>query len=106
MSMPRYLRVSLMQALRLSVVTVCTLLYLGAAGAQEPAAKDKARGITTRLEGAIKEDFDGLMTKHRGIRVVAPYSRTLYFNDKGRERGISADFVRDFERWINQKYQK
>jgi membrane-bound lytic murein transglycosylase MltF len=30
----------------------------------------------------------------------------LYFNDKGHERGISADGVRDFERWINKKYKK
>jgi len=36
--------------------------------------------------------------------VAAPYSRTLYFNDNGRERGMSADFVRDFEAWINKKY--
>src|SRR5262249_61836502 len=83
---------------------LCLVAFV--APAQGPAGKDMTRGITKRLEGAIKEDFDGLMTKHRGIRVVAPYSRTLYFNDKGRERGISADFVRDFERYINQKYAK
>src|SRR5262249_7099636 len=93
---------------RPALVGGAALLCLVAVGAlgQEPAGKDMTRGITKRLEGAIKEDFDGLMTKHRGIRVVAPYSRTLYFNDKGRERGISADFVRDFERYINQKYAK
>jgi hypothetical protein len=28
-----------------------------------------------------------------------PYSRSLYFIDKGRERGISADLIREFERW-------
>jgi membrane-bound lytic murein transglycosylase MltF len=36
--------------------------------------------------------------------VAAPYSRTLYFNDNGREGGLSAEFVQDFERWINQKF--
>ena len=46
------------------------------------------------------------MLERRVIRVLVPYSRTLYFNDKGRERGISADVVRDFERYINKKYQK
>ena len=50
-------------------------------------------------------DFDGLVER-RVVRVVVPHSRTLYFNDKGHERGISADFVRDFERYINQKYKK
>ena len=37
-----------------------------------------------------KGDFDG-MVERRQIRVLVPYSRTLYFNDKGRERGMTAD---------------
>ena len=40
------------------------------------------------------------------IRVYSPYSRSLYFIDKGRERGLGAELVRDFERWVNQKYAK
>jgi ABC-type amino acid transport substrate-binding protein len=70
--------------------------------AQQP---DQSRGLTTRLDGSVKVDFDGLVQR-RVVRVVVPHSRTLYFNDKGHERGISADFVRDFERYINQKYKK
>jgi membrane-bound lytic murein transglycosylase MltF len=46
------------------------------------------------------------MVERRHIRVLVPYSRTLYFNDKGRERGIAADYVRDFEQYINKKYAK
>jgi membrane-bound lytic murein transglycosylase MltF len=38
--------------------------------------------------------------------VLVPYSRTLYYNDKGRERGVVADTVRDFEQYINRKYAK
>jgi len=52
-----------------------------------------------------KGDFDG-MVKRRIIRVLVPYSRSLFFNDKGRERGITADYVRDFERHLNKKYAK
>ena len=44
------------------------------------------------------------MLERRKIRVLAPFSRTLYFNDRGHERGLAADFVRDFERYINTKY--
>jgi len=47
-------------------------------------------------------DFDQMVSR-RMIRVLVPYSRSLYFNDKGHERGISAETVRDFERYINQK---
>jgi membrane-bound lytic murein transglycosylase MltF len=50
-------------------------------------------------------DFDRMLER-RMIRVAAPYSRSLYFNDKGRERGLAADLVRDFEQWINRKYAK
>jgi membrane-bound lytic murein transglycosylase MltF len=50
-------------------------------------------------------DFDRMLQR-RMIRVDVPYSRSLYFNDKGRERGISAELVRDFERWINNKYAR
>jgi len=40
-------------------------------------------------------DFDR-MVERRMIRVLVPYSRTLYYNDKGRERGLTAEAVRDF----------
>ncbi|MRR57056.1 MAG: transporter substrate-binding domain-containing protein [Deltaproteobacteria bacterium] len=50
-------------------------------------------------------DFDRMLER-RIIRVLVPYSRSLYFNDNGRERGISAENARDFEHWINRKYAK
>jgi len=46
------------------------------------------------------------MLQRRSIRVRVPYSRTLYYNDKGHERGLTAESVRDFERWINKKYAR
>jgi membrane-bound lytic murein transglycosylase MltF len=49
-------------------------------------------------------DFD-MMLESRVIRVSVPYTRTLYFNDKGRERGITADHIRDFENYLNKKYK-
>ena len=48
-------------------------------------------------------DFDRLLER-RMIRVLVPFSRTLFFNDKGRERGVTAELVRHWERYINQKY--
>jgi hypothetical protein len=52
------------------------------------------------LKLAVKErtgDLD-MMIENRVIRILVPYSRTLYFNDKGHERGLTAESVRDFER--------
>jgi len=48
-------------------------------------------------------DFDAMLER-RVIRVLVPFSRTLYFNDRGQERGLTADFARDFERFINKTY--
>jgi membrane-bound lytic murein transglycosylase MltF len=69
-----------------------------------PVSKQNIR----QLEISIKPwtgDFDPMLER-RIIRVLVPYSRSLYFNDNGRERGITADTIRDFERWINKKYTK
>ncbi|GGI52834.1 transglycosylase SLT domain-containing protein [Oxalicibacterium solurbis] len=52
-----------------------------------------------------KGDFDQMLER-RMIRALVPYSRTLYFVDKGYERGVAADLLRDFERYINRKYAK
>ncbi|CAG9172115.1 MltF family protein [Cupriavidus pinatubonensis] len=50
-----------------------------------------------------KGDFDAMLDR-RVIRVLVPYSRTLYFSDKGRECGLTAGLVRDFERYLNKTY--
>jgi len=50
-------------------------------------------------------DFD-VMLERRTIRVRVPYSRSLYFSDGGKERGLSAESVRGFESWLNQRYEK
>jgi membrane-bound lytic murein transglycosylase MltF len=48
-------------------------------------------------------DFDSMLER-RMLRVRVPFSRSLYFNDNGHERGLSAETVRGFEKWLNGKY--
>src|SRR5215471_11185956 len=50
-------------------------------------------------------DFDKMLER-RVIRVYAPFSRSLYYNDNGRERGIAVELARDWERYLNVKYAK
>jgi membrane-bound lytic murein transglycosylase MltF len=98
-----------------SLIRLCVAgaLFFGAAFpalAQKPnvstteLAPMKRRALPTDTK-EWKGDFDG-MVKRRHIRMVVPYSRTLYFNDHGRERGLTADTARDFEGYINKKYRK
>lgn len=69
-----------------------------------PAASAKgARGLSLAAK-SWTGDFDGMLER-RMIRAAVPYSRTLYFNDGGRERGLTADLLREFERYVNQKYK-
>jgi len=106
---------------RFVLLLVSALLGLGSSIgtlAQTPSAppatsasgKSGASGAekTRQLSIAIKPwkgDFDGMLER-RVMRVYVPYSRSLYFVDKGRERGIAADLIREFERWVNKKHAK
>ena len=72
------------------------------AGAGSESAKSRQLALANK---PWTGDFDQMLER-RAIRVYSPYSRSLYFVDKGRERGLGAELVRDFERWINQKYAK
>jgi membrane-bound lytic murein transglycosylase MltF len=85
-----------------SWVLAAAPLAFAQAPVKAPAAKPRALPTEAKV---WKGDFDA-MVERRHIRVLVPYSRTLYFNDKGRERGITADYVRDFEQYLNKKYAK
>jgi membrane-bound lytic murein transglycosylase MltF len=70
----------------------------------EPAEPAETRALPTELK-SWTGDFDGMMER-RVVRVAVPYSRSLYYLDRGRERGLTADIVRKFEELLNKKYKK
>jgi len=87
--------------------------YCGSAFAQAPAsaasssAASSAPAHPRQLSLTAKPwtgDLDQ-MIERRVVRVLAPHSRTLFYIDKGQERGLSAELARDFERFLNTKYQ-
>ena len=57
--------------------------------------------ITTEWTG----DLDG-MIKRRRIRVLVPYSKTLYFVDRGTQRGLTYEAFRLFEDDLNKKLKR
>jgi membrane-bound lytic murein transglycosylase MltF len=96
---------SSLSALSRSVVGL-TLAALGALPATAAPAQEAPKPRALELKAApAKVDFDGMLERRR-IRVRSPYSRTFFFSDKGHQRGFAADFVRDFEQWVNKKYAK
>jgi membrane-bound lytic murein transglycosylase MltF len=68
-----------------------------------PASAPAARRFEL-INQAFTGDFDAMLER-RLIRVLVPYSRTLYFNEQGHERGLTAGLMRDFERYVNKKYK-
>ena len=47
-------------------------------------------------------DFDQMAEK-RQIRVLVTYSKTFYFLDRGKQRGITYDLLEEFEKYVNKK---
>ncbi|MGI9571347.1 MAG: transporter substrate-binding domain-containing protein, partial [Desulfobulbia bacterium] len=45
------------------------------------------------------------MVEDRIIRVLMPYSRTFYFFDGAQPRGISYELIKEFEKFVNQRYK-
>ena len=84
----------------------CGFLSGNAAHAQEPAPQKAAREtLTIDLAEMTKPwtgDLDG-MIERRAIRVLTVYSKTIYFGDKGAQRGTAVEYARLFEEELNKK---
>jgi membrane-bound lytic murein transglycosylase MltF len=88
------------------LVFVALLSFANLASSQtQPAAESSKPRQLTIANKPWTGDFDKMLER-RMIRVYAPFSRSLYFSDKGRERGIAVELVRDWERYLNVKYAK
>jgi membrane-bound lytic murein transglycosylase MltF len=85
----------------LAIATCATFAHAQASAASAPSGARRLVITNKPWTG----DFDQMLAR-RMIRVYAPYSRSLYFNDRGRERGLAVELVRDWERYLNAKYAK
>ena len=65
------------------------------------ATRNTYRHHPEALDGRLRHDAGAA-----AVRVLAPYSRTFYFNELGRERGYAADLVRAIEKYLNTTMAK
>ncbi|KUL96637.1 transglycosylase [Bosea sp. WAO] len=49
-------------------------------------------------------DLDGMLER-RVIRILVPYSKTLFFVDRGRQLGVIAELGQRFQSWINARHK-
>jgi membrane-bound lytic murein transglycosylase MltF len=69
-----------------------------------PASQASPRtALRTRFAEQFTGDFDAMLER-RLIRLVVPYSPTLFFEDKGSVYGTAADGAQLFEEWINKTF--
>jgi len=75
------------------------MLCLTAAGAWAQQIPQKE---LSQLNEKWLGDFDAMAQRHR-VRVLVTYSKTFFFLDRGRQRGLSHDLLKEFEKFINKK---
>jgi membrane-bound lytic murein transglycosylase MltF len=83
----------------------CCLFAPAVQAAGKVAAADEVSVMSLPGVRPRFDDFD-VMLKRRVIRVLVPPSRTMFFLDKGEAYGITIEFMREFEKWLNKKYAK
>lgn len=94
MSTVRWLRLALLAA------SIC----MPASGhAAEAASRPAPDTLGLPMTKSWFGDFEA-MRKRRIVRVLVPYSRTLFFVDRGHRRGVAAELGRRFEDWLNKRY--
>src|SRR5271165_4099317 len=78
---------------------------LGAAAVPAPAWPSPPQVARLRTEfKPFTGDFDAMLER-RLIRMICPYSRTLFFRDKGDVYGTAVDGAQTFETWVNKTYK-
>ena len=87
------------------VLCLAAVLAVTSALAHAQTTATQTTPVAPPLSNAARMgDFDQ-MKDRRLIRVLVPHSRTLFFSDKGHERGLTAEIARDFEAYLNKKYR-
>jgi membrane-bound lytic murein transglycosylase MltF len=88
-------------AIRLLVMLLMLCGLAGTAFPPRPAAGQEE----TPLMGKFTDDFDA-MEKRRLVRIIVPFSKTIYFIDKGAQYGTAVDFGTEFQNVLNAGKKK
>jgi membrane-bound lytic murein transglycosylase MltF len=66
------------------------------------AAAESATQKHKLIREEVRGDFDE-MIKYREIRVLVVNNKTFFFLDRGKQRGITHDWLKEFEKFVNKK---
>lgn len=80
------------------IIAVFLMLALPAAG------QDATRAPSKLIEKHLI-DLDQMKAR-RIVRIIVPFSKTIYFVDKGRQYGTAVDFGLELEKYLNRDRKK
>src|SRR6516225_8285493 len=95
-------RRSLIAATALTALTASRVWSQTPQPESAPAASPRT-ALRTWFAGQFTGDFDAMLDR-RLIRLVVPYSPTLFFEDKGTIYGTAANGAQLFEGWVNKTF--
>jgi hypothetical protein len=91
---------------RIVAIAAAALVAFAAQGA----ARSRLDGRSKRPQGLevgmrpVMGDFD-MMARRRLVRVLVPISKTFYYIERGRTRGVSAEIIEALQADLNQDAQ-
>ncbi|MDT3776814.1 lytic transglycosylase F [Nitrospira sp. MA-1] len=89
---------------------VLSILFLFVIPGSESGASQESENqlFSPKFPQALKPwtgDWDGMVSRNQ-VRVLVPFSKTYYFLDRGRQRGLTYDLMKIFAKQINQDLQR
>ena len=85
--------------------TVVTLFITLCCIGSDAVAQQSSVGAAGTIASAWTGDFDGMVERNH-VRVLLPFSKTFYFLDGGRQRGLTYDMLKAFEDQINKDLKR
>jgi membrane-bound lytic murein transglycosylase MltF len=85
------------------VSCLLALPLIVAAARAGPLPDDPAPAALERYRETLRTGDLPEMTRHRQVRALVVYSKTLYFVDRGAQRGLAYEALQEFERYLNRR---
>ena len=87
------------------LISVLFLIFGSELRASQESEDDR---FTPKFPQALKPwtgDWDEMVTRNQ-IRVLVPYSKTFYFLDGGKQRGLTYDLMKIFAKQMNEDLKR
>jgi membrane-bound lytic murein transglycosylase MltF len=87
------------------MASVLLLVSLVEVGASQELEEERFSATFRQAMKAWKGDWDGMVARNQ-VRVLVPFSKTFYFLDGGRQRGLTYDLIKILEKQINRDLKR